>query len=126
MNNEARRTKAKAKATSAPGNAEQMCPTPMGLQRSRAGAEGNDRILTAFTGGTVCTDVSTMGAKAGLLGPSCRSLAIFLSEIKHAKPKVVLHECTSGFVREVFDTYLDEYDVFSIQGPEDWTELNLN
>ena len=44
------------------------------------------RILTIFAGGTVCTDVSDIGARAGLLGKSCRSLAIWLSEIKHYQP----------------------------------------
>ena len=117
-----------------------MCPTPVGMSRDEeaffSGIEfgddvvddnGNDasgllrrpRVLKIFAGGTVCTDVSAIGMKAGLLGESCRTLAIFLSEIKHCKPQLVFHECTSQFFASVFSKYLPEFKVNTINFPEE-------
>ena len=49
------------------------------------------RVLRMYAAGTSCTDVSSMGTQTGLLGPSSRPLAIFLSEIRHVLPAASLH-----------------------------------
>lgn len=75
--------------------------------------------LVIMAGGTVCKDVSAIGAHAGLMGRSCRPLAVFLAEIRHLRPQIVLHECTSRFMRHIFDDHLaDLYDIYTIQPPK--------
>ena len=111
------KVKIKGKQKSKPKQqSKPMCPTPVGMVRESENFLAD--ILKIFAGGTVCTDVSAIGLLAGLLGPSCRLLAIFLSEIKHCKPQVVLHECTSRFVRDVFHRYLPEYTVHAVECPQ--------
>ena len=123
------KVKIKGKQKSKPKQqSKPLCPTPVGMVRESEnfladmgrplGSTGHLRILKIFAGGTVCTDVSAIGLLAGLLGPSCRLLAIFLSEIKHCKPQVGLHECTSRFVRDVFHRYLPEYTVHAVECPQ--------
>lgn len=87
------------------------------LRQVGGNPDSDSKVLSIMAGGTVCTDVSQMGLHAGLLGDSCRSLAIFLSEILHVKPKLVFHECTSRFMREVFSTYLPDYEINTFQPP---------
>lgn len=89
----------------------------MGMLRESASSHQTANELIVFSAGTVCRDVSAIGNHAGLMGASCRPLAIFLSEIRHVKPHWVFHECTSRFLREVFTEYLDDYDLYTIQRP---------
>lgn len=42
--------------------------------------------IYVFGAGATCIDVSAMGKGDGLMGPSCRPLCVFLSEIKHVEP----------------------------------------
>lgn len=110
----ARRGQKKTTMKPSPG----LCPTPMGMKKMRQAQSQADDVLVLFAGGTECTDVSMIGSKAGLLGPTCRSLALFLAEIRAVQPAIVLHECTSRFVREVFSRWLPEYCIWTVQRPE--------
>lgn len=97
-----------------------VCCAPLvtckGLKDS-CGQHGQ-RELICYGAGTTCTDVSTIGCQAGLLGNSSRTLAIWLSEILHGEPHVVLHECTGKFMRSLFERYLIQYQVYTLQRPE--------
>lgn len=96
----------------------------MGMKREHSDSDdGGSGDLIVFAAGTVCIDVSSMGGHAGLLGPSCRPLAIFLAEVKAVQPHLVVHECTGQFLRAVFEEHLPEYDIYVIHKPEDMTRL---
>lgn len=101
----------------------QSCLTPIGMQRHKSDLEENKGIgpqkeLIIMSAGTVCKDVSAIGNNMGLLGPSSRPLAIFLSELRVLQPQLVLHECTGRFLRDVFFEYLhDLYDIYTVQKP---------
>ena len=60
------------------------CLTPLGM-KILDDALGT-KVLRAYGAGTSCVDVSCMGSQLGLFGPSCRSLAIWLSEIRVVQP----------------------------------------
>ena len=66
----------------------EACPTPFGLMMNDINAYHplQPRVLRIHGAGTSCVDVSSMGAQKGLLGGSCRSLAIWMSEIMHCQP----------------------------------------
>ena len=55
------------------------------------------------------------GLRAGLLGESSKSLAIWLSERLHSQEDWVVHECTGRFFREILDTYLPCYTWHSLR-----------
>ena len=44
------------------------------------------RVMHVMAAGTVCRDVSSMGAQNGLFGPSCRPLAVWMAQLRHMKP----------------------------------------
>lgn len=104
------------------------CPTPVGFTRSRTRSHENEPhdpgqflpALRVMSAGTTCVDVSTIGCQAGLLGPSSRTLAIFLQEVKLVQPDLVVHECTGKFLRDVFLEHLPDYHVYGIDPPEAW------
>ena len=62
------------------------CLTPIGEKRASEHTNPSARILRLVAGGTSCIDVSAMGTQSGLLGPSCRPLAIFCSELRFLQP----------------------------------------
>ncbi len=96
------------------------CLTPIGEKRALDRTNPSKRILRLAAGGTSCIDVSSMGTQSGLLGPSCRPLAIFCSELKFLRPvswKLVyipfsLHNvgvailCNVGFGLQIFCFYM--------------------
>ncbi|CAK9068160.1 unnamed protein product [Durusdinium trenchii] len=88
-------------------NEEQReCETPVGLLT----LENGHKIRVA-SAGTTCADVSQFGAMAGLMGPSCESLALWLSERAQCLEDVIVHECTSLFSKDIFCRYLPQYEV---------------
>lgn len=88
------------------------CPTPIGTCKCPG-------ELVVYGAGTSCIDFSAIGAQMGLLGPSCRQLAIWLCQIRHGRPDVVLHECTSRFLRTIFQEHLPGYLLYTISKPEE-------
>ena len=94
------------------------CPTPVGYMRKQGDvAASSKKKLVAFAAGTACQDVSRIGVRMGLLGDSAKTLAVFLAEVRLCKPDIILHECTSEFVREVFTLHLQDYDVYTFMKP---------
>ena len=47
--------------------------------------------------GTPCVDWSSMGKRGGLLGSTSVAFHIWISEMKHRRPSVIIHECTPKF-----------------------------
>ena len=52
---------------------------------SQQAALDGTRLLTMSIGGTECYDVSSMGTGRGLLGPTSKTLAVFLEQRRRAK-----------------------------------------
>ena len=86
-------------------------------KQSDAGASRSKKLVV-FAAGSACQDVSRIGVRMGLLGPSAKTLAVFLSEVRICQPDLIVHECTSEFLRDVFTRYLfDKYDVYTFKKP---------
>lgn len=68
--------------------ANEDCLTPFGMMMEDLNKYHplQPRVLRAFGAGTSCVDVSSMGSQKGLLGDSCRSLSIWMSELLHCRP----------------------------------------
>ena len=64
------------------------CRTPYGFCNGGCGT--GQRCLHVASAGTTCVDVSRFGSMAGLMGKSCESLSIWLSELALTRPVLCL------------------------------------
>ena len=71
----------------------EACPTPFGMMMDDVNTYRplQPRVLRIYGAGTSCVDVSAMGSQKGLLGASCRSLAIWMSELIHTRPVTCIY-----------------------------------